>query len=190
MASRPLLRSLLGSALALSALVAPTVARGDDRPTFADRFTKDVVDVDRSFAIMLDPLAIATGVYGGDVDVVIGKHFAASVEGDIYNVTGTTALAFGAGMIFYPGVAFHGLYLEPRLVFARPLGEGLVKVDWSSDALGVGATAGWQWTWDYGFSLRLGGGGIYYVGGPSPTPNAVALGGPQIVVDGSIGWAF
>jgi hypothetical protein len=186
-----LVRSALASALALSALAATAPAEAaDDVPTYADRSTKDVVDVDRTFAIMLNPLALATGVYGGDVDFVLGKHFAASVEGDIYNLSGTTATAFGAGLLFYPSVAFHGLYLQPRVVYARPLTEGLVHFDLNSDAFGFGATAGWQWTWDYGFSVRLGGGGMYFIGGPSPTPNALALSGPQFVMDGSIGWAF
>jgi hypothetical protein len=186
------LRPLVAAALVLSVLVATTApARAaEDVPTFADRSSKDIVDIDRSFAIMLNPLAIAVGVYGGDVDFVLGRHFAASVEGDVYNLNGTTATAFGAGLLFYPSVAFHGLYIEPRVAFARPLSEGLLHVDWNSDALGVGATAGWQWTWDYGFTVRLGGGGLYYLGGPSPTPNAVALAGPQLVVDGSLGWAF
>jgi hypothetical protein len=186
-----LVRSLLGTVLTLSALAMSGSARAaEDAPTFADRSTGEVVDVDRSFSIMLDPLAIAMGVYGGDVDFVLGKHFAASVEGAVYDLSGTTATALGAGLLFYPSVAFHGLYLEPRVVFARPLSAGLVQVDWSSDALGVGATAGWQWTWDYGFTVRLGGGGTWFTGGPSPAAGAVALRGPQLVMDGSIGWAF
>jgi hypothetical protein len=181
--------------LALSALaslgfgLAASTAAAEDVPTFADRPSKDVEEVDRKFAVMINPLAIAVGVYGGDVDFVLGKHFAASVEADIYNVNGTAATAFGAGLLFYPNVALHGLYLEPRVVYARPLTEGIAHFDWSTDAFGAGATVGYQWTWDYGFSLRLGGGGMYFLGGQGAT-GALALSGPQLLMDGSLGWAF
>ena len=123
---------------------------------------------------------MAVGVYGGDVDFVLGRHFAASVEGDVYNVNGTTATAFGGGLLFFPNAAFHGLYLEPRVAYARPLSEGLLRFDWNSDVFGFGATAGWQWTWDYGFTVRLGGGGMYFLGGSNPASNAVGLTGPEL----------
>jgi hypothetical protein len=182
-------RSLLGPALSLALLADGVPAdAADDSPTFADRSTKDVVDVERTFGIMLDPLAIAMGVYGGDVDLVLGKHFALSLEGGIDDLNGTTATALGVGLLCYPHVAFHGLYLEPRVAYARPLRDGLFRIDWSADVLGFGATAGWQWIWDYGFTIRLGGGGMDYLGGPAP--GALALRGPQLVVDGSLGWAF
>jgi hypothetical protein len=180
---------VLSAAIPLVALVlAVSPARADDVPTFADRSSHDVEEVDRSSAVMLNPLAIAQGVYGGDVDLVLGKHFAVSLEGDIYSVNGTAATAFGAGLLFYPSATLHGLYLEPRVIYARPLTEGLVHFDWSTDVLGLGATAGWQWTWDYGFTLRLGGGGMYFMGGQGQ--GALALAGPQLVLDGSVGWAF
>jgi hypothetical protein len=184
-------RSLLGSMLVLSALAASASAKAsDDVPTFADRSNADIEDADRTLGILINPLAVAIGVYGGDVDFVLGKHFAASVEGDLYNLNGTTSTAFGGGLLFYPNVAFHGFYLEPRVAYARPLSEGLVHFDWNSDVLGLGATAGWQWTWDYGFTARLGAGGMYFLGSSSPSSNAVALSGPQLVMDGSIGWTF
>ncbi|HEY1694015.1 MAG TPA: hypothetical protein VGG39_17730 [Polyangiaceae bacterium] len=192
MPSRPLgpIPVAFAFALAASLAIASGTARAsDDVPTFADRSTRDVVEVDRSFAILLDPLAISAGVYGGDVDFVLGRHFAASVEGDVYTLSSGVATAFGAGLLFYPGTAFHGLYVQPRAVFARPLSEGFTHVDLATDAFGLGATAGWQWTWDYGFTVRLGGGGMYFLGGTG-APGAVALGGPQLVVDGSLGWAF
>jgi hypothetical protein len=184
-------RSVLGLSIVLSAAAASVPARAsDDVPTFADRSDRDIEDTDRTWGILFNPLAIAVGVYGGDVDFVLGRHFAASVEGALYDLNGTTATAFGGGLLFYPNVAFHGLYLEPRVAYARPMSEGLLHFDLSSDVFGAGATAGWQWTWDYGFTVRLGAGGMYFVGGSSPTPNAVALSGPQLVMDGSLGWTF
>jgi hypothetical protein len=181
---------LFGLVVATVLSTSPASWALDDAPTFADRDDADIEDADRKLGILFNPLAIAYGVYGGEVDFVLGRHFAASVEGAVYDLDGTVSTAFGAGLLFYPRAAFHGLYFEPRVVYARPLDEGLIHFDLHSDVFGFGATAGWQWTWDYGFTVRLGGGGMYYVGGADPTPNAVALSGPQLVMDGSIGWTF
>jgi hypothetical protein len=186
-------RITLAALVASFTLAAVPAAAADDVPTFADRTARDVEDLDRSFAILFDPLAIAVGVYGGDVDVVLGRHFAASLEADVYALPTGAATAFGAGLLFYPGTALHGLYLQPRVVYARPVAQGLARFDWNSDVFGAGATAGWQWTWDYGFTLRVGGGGMYFLGGSGPTSGvagAVALSGPQLLLDGSLGWAF
>jgi hypothetical protein len=181
---------LLGSALVLSALTETVPALADDPPTFADRSDRDVLEEDRTVGLLLNPLAAAVGVYAGEVDIVLGRHFAASVEGAVYNLNGTTSTALGGGLLFYPSVAFHGFYLEPRFAYARPLDSHLLHFDLDSEVIGVGSTAGWQWTWDYGFTARLGGGGMYFMGGSSSLPNAVALRGPQLVMDGSVGWTF
>jgi hypothetical protein len=183
-----MLRSLVVPAAALSVLTVARAALADEAPTFADRSDRDVVEDDRTLGVLLNPLAAAVGVYGAETDFVLGRHFAASVEGAFYNVGGAPATAVGSGLLIYPGTAFHGLYLEPRVVYARPLHESLARWDLSTDVLGAGATAGWQWTWDYGFTLRVGAGGMYFAGGSGP--NAVALGGPELVLDGSIGWTF
>ena len=190
-----LVRSLVASALALSALAATAPAEAaEDVPTYADRSTKDVVDVDRTFAIMLNPLAIATGVYGAETLDFVARQA---------RLAAATRRGRHLQPERYDGDRLRGrapLLPECRVPrpstssrtssHARPLTEGLVHFDLNSDAFGFGATAGWQWTWDYGFSVRLGGGGMYFIGGPSPTPNALALSGPQFVMDGSIGWAF
>jgi hypothetical protein len=105
---------------------------------------------------------------------------------------GVTGLALGAGLPVYPlGRVLHGLYFEPRIAYARPMSEPIPFVDWRLDVLGLGTTAGWQWTWDYGFSVRLGGGAMYFVGGRrnGPSDGALAL-GTQLVLDGSLGWTF
>jgi hypothetical protein len=180
--------SLLALALALS--WSPTAVAAEDVPTFADRPARDVEDVDRTFAVLLDPLAIAAGVYGGDVDLVLGRHFAASVEGDVYLLPTGTATAVGAGLLFYPGSTFHGFYVHPRAVYARPLSEGIAHFDARTDAVGLGGSAGWQWTWDYGFTARLGAGAMAFLGGAGPASGTVQLGGPQLILDGCIGWAF
>jgi hypothetical protein len=179
-------------ALALALLLAAPAARAAEPPTFADRTDEDSGEADRRFGFMLDPLAMAIGVFGGEVDFVLGRHAAVAVEGALYRRDGTTATVLGAGLLVYPwGNALHGAYLEPHVAYARPLSEPFSQFDWSVDALGLGATAGWQWTWDYGFSVRFGGGVTYFLGSPrnGALDGAFAL-GPELVLDGSLGWVF
>jgi hypothetical protein len=166
-------------------------ARADDVATFADRADEDVRDADRTWAFLIDPLATAMGVYGGEVDFVVMRFAALAVEGDLYRRDETTGLAIGTGLLVYPlGSVLRQLYLEPRIVYARPLHEPITDFAWARDVVGVGATAGWQWTWDYGFSLRVGGGAMDYLGGPRSAQGPNLGVGPQLVLDGSLGWAF
>jgi hypothetical protein len=181
------------AALAFAAWALPAAdARADDPPTFADRPDREAGDTDRRLAVLVNPLAVAVGVFGAEGDFVLGPFAAIALEGDVYRRGGTTSTGLGAGLLFFPqGVALQGLYLEPRVVYARPLSESMARIDWGADVLGFGATAGWQWTWDYGLSIRLGGGAMDLVGGRrrAALGDAIAL-GPVIVLDGSLGWAF
>jgi hypothetical protein len=183
---------LAWSALTLTLVLAAPAAGADDPPTFADRPDEDIRDADRTFGFMLNPLAMALGVFGGEADFVLGRYAAVAVEGALYRRSDAAAAVLGAGLLVYPlGGAFHRLYAEPRIAYARPWSEAIGNVDWSADVIGVGATAGWQWTWDYGFSVRIGGGAMYFMGGPREGAYSGALAlGPQVVVDGSLGWTF
>jgi hypothetical protein len=185
-------RRWLVASIALALLVALTVpAWADDVPTFADRSDEGEQGGLRAVCVLFNPLGAALGVYGGEVDLAVGHFAAVAIEGGVYERTGGAATALGAGLLMYPlGAVFHRLYVEPRVVYARPTDDGVARLDWSADGLGLGATAGWQWTWDYGFSARLGGGGVYFVGGERPATGATLALGPELVVDGSIGWAF
>jgi hypothetical protein len=185
-------RPLACSALTFTLLVGSPVARADDLPTFADRPDEDIRDADRTFALLLNPLAMAAGIFGGEADFVLGRYAAVALEGDLYRRSDAVGEVLGVGLLVYPlGGAFCRLYLEPRVAYARPLNERIAKVDWSVDAFGFGATAGWQWTWDYGFSVRIGGGALYFLGGPREAAPSGALDvGPQVVFDGSVGWTF
>ncbi len=167
-------------------------ARADAPPTFADRSDEETAGSERRFAFLVNPLAASVGVFGGEVDFVLGRFAAIAVEADLYRRGDGPGEALGAGLVVYPlGSALHGLYLEPRVAFARPFSAGIAEFDWSTDAVGLGATAGWQWTWDYGFSVRLGGGAMYFLGGSRADPSGEPLAlGPQAVLDGSFGWAF
>jgi hypothetical protein len=167
-------------------------ARAEEPATYADRADDPIADADRTVAFLLNPLATAVGVFGGEADFVLGRLAAIAVEGDLYRRGDVTGLAVGAGLPVFPmGRVLHGLYLEPRITYARPIGESIPAFDWETDVIGLGGTAGWQWTWDYGFSVRIGGGAMYFVGGPrhGPFESRLAL-GPQLVLDGSVGWAF
>jgi hypothetical protein len=182
-------------ALAVALAVRPGYA--GDPPTFADRGAAAVDDDDRTLLLSLQPIALALGIFGAEADFVFASRWAVAVEVAAVRRGGETALAVGVGTPFFPlRGAFHGLYVEPRAIYARPLRERVTRVDWATDALGFGATAGWEWTWDYGLSVRLGTGARYYVGAArslsSVWPGAIALGTErlELVVDASLGWAF
>jgi hypothetical protein len=184
-------KAATGSATLLIALVhVASVARADDVATFADRADEEVRDADRTWGFLLNPLAAAMDVYGGEADFVVARFAAFAVEGALCRSGDNPGLAIGMGLLVYPlGSALHQLYVEPRVAYARPLREPIPAFAWTRDVVGVGATAGWQWTWDYGFSLRVGGGAMEYLGGPRTQGPSLAV-GPQLVVDGSVGWAF
>jgi hypothetical protein len=160
----------------------------DDAPTFADREDDDVRAGDRAFGFMINPLAMALGVFGGEADFVLGRHAAVAVEGGLYRRRESTAIATGVGLLVYPfSGALQGAYVEPHLIYARRLNESVAPLEGGADAIGLGATAGWQWTWDYGLSVRVGAGVMYFLGDAGP--NMLAT-GPQPVLDGSFGWTF
>jgi hypothetical protein len=189
---RRVVRPLACAALTLVLLVAGPAARADDVPTFADRPDEDIRDVDRTFALLFNPLAMAAGIFGGEADFVLGRFAAVALEGDLYRRGDAIGEILGVGLLVYPlGGPLGRLYLEPRMAYARPWNEAIAKVDWSADAVGLGATAGWQWTWDYGLSVRIGGGALYFLGGSrEATPSGAIEVGPQVVFDGSVGWTF
>jgi hypothetical protein len=66
-------RPLACCAFTLALALAAPAARADDPPTFADRPDEDVRDADRRFGFLLNPLAMAVGVFGGEVDFVLGR---------------------------------------------------------------------------------------------------------------------
>jgi hypothetical protein len=177
---------------ALALLANPQSASADPPPTFADRPDEDVRDADRTFSVLLNPLAMAVGLYGGEADFVLGRHVAVAVEGALYRRGEATGELLGAGLLVYPlGGPLHRLYFEPRVAYAHPAFDPAAKLDWSDDVLGLGATAGWQWTWDYGLSVRIGGGAMYFLGDSHLDPSSGSLAvGPRVVLDGCIGWAF
>ncbi len=188
------IRSVSASAaLALSLLVAAPV-RAEEPPTFADRGEDDEEEAERTIAIVINPLQAAVGVYGAEVDVVAGRHVVLGFEGAIYRINDTTAHGLGAGVQLFPfHSALHGFYLYPRGVFAHATASA-ASASVTSDVLGVGGTIGYQWTWNYGFTLRVGGGVMWFTGLSRTDGDGaqarVALDGVRPLLDASLGWAF
>jgi hypothetical protein len=188
-----------GFAMGIGFLAVPALGAtvsDEEVPTFADRSDEATDDSTRSLAFMFNPLAMAAGVFGAEADFAFANRLAITLEGDVFDLGGATpAAALGVGLVLYPvRHAFHGLYLEPRVLFAHPVRESPLEVDWRTDAVGLGGTAGWQWTWDYGLSVRLGAGAMEYFGGPASVAPGSSLalrgGDVQLVADASLGWTF
>jgi hypothetical protein len=173
---------------ALVLLGVTNVARADDVPTFADRSDDAIQDADASFALMVAPLAVAFGVFGGEADFVVQRSLAVSVEAAGYRRDDVTLGAVGVGLLVYPTrMAFHELYLEPRVRYTRPLRQNLGG---GPGALSGALLAGWQWTWDYGLSLRLGAGAALSSGALEEQEPKVSVGRLALVADASFGWAW
>ncbi|HXX66546.1 MAG TPA: hypothetical protein VEK07_05170 [Polyangiaceae bacterium] len=175
------------------AVLAATSVAADEAPTFADRDDAAEADeTERGLGFMINPLAIAAGVFGGDVDFAVLPRIALGIEGAVVQLAdGSIASAVGVGLLVYPiRSRFHGLVLEPCAVYARSLREPLARFDWRANVVGFGGTLGWQWTWDYGLSLRLGVGPMRFVGGSRAPGIPIGRDGLDLVLDGSIGWLF
>jgi hypothetical protein len=179
-------------AFALSFALLPVVCAGsafaDDAPTFADRSDDATEDADASIAVMFAPLAIACGVFGAEADFVVQRSLAVSIDAAGYRPDGATLGALGAGLLVFPfRTAFHGLYLEPRVVYTHALSE---KLGAGPGALSVEAVSGWQWTWDYGLSVRLGAGVAGSSGGLDVRAPDISVGRLALVADAALGWAW
>jgi hypothetical protein len=163
-------------------------AFADDVPTFADRADDAIEDSDASIAVMFDPLAIACGVFGGEADFVVQRSLAISLDAVGYRPDAATLGAVGAGLLIYPlRSAFHGLYMEPRVVYTHALSQAAVS---GPAALVVAGLSGWQWTWDYGLSIRLGVGAAGSTGGLAVRAPELSVGRLALIADAGVGWAW
>ena len=194
----------LGVALgAAAALLFPSTARADDDATpnvatpAVNGETPRPNDDEKpahSVGLFANPLGLALGYYGGEVDVPVSRHVAIGGEVQYYALGDTTAFGAGAGVLVFPTKeTFEGLYLYPRVSYANATSKaGDIVV--TADVYGIGATAGYQWTWDSGFSVRLGGGVVYYAASAHASADGVeakvALDGAKPVLDGNVGWVF
>jgi hypothetical protein len=189
---------LAGSALAEGAAGA---ARADELPTFADRSGSSAPERDRSFAVLLNPLAMAYATFGAEGDFVVTPAIAVAVEVDAVHLPsaarGANAGSVGLGFLAYPWAgALHGFCAGIHVAVVRPWREPAFRIDDRRDVVELGGLVGWHWTWDYGLSLRVGAGPLLAVGGPPPpfvplSPELV-MGRARLLAaaDASVGWAF
>jgi hypothetical protein len=177
-----------GVACAFAFCLGASSASADSVPLFADRTDDVVEDADETLAVMFEPLAMAYGAFGGEADFVLQRSLALGVDAAASRPVGVTVGALGVGLLAYPlQTVFHGLYLEPRLVYGHALGQSSTSGIGEVSAVGI---SGWQWTWDYGLSIRLGAGVAVSSGGASPQAPRVQVGALAIVADAGLGWAW
>lgn len=181
--------SSLLSLLALTAtlVVAPRAAFAADPVSDIETDHVDPYDDEPpSFALLVHPLAMVGGSFGAEGDAVVASWAAVSVDGEILSTYGGTAMTATAGLPMFPGgIVFHGFYLHPRVQAMHVEVSGA-----SADALGGGATVGWEWTFHFGLTLR-GGGGLmadHVVASASGTSLSMDLVSPTFDVDA--GWVF
>ena len=151
---------------------------------------------ERTVGLFFNPVAIAFGFIGAEVDYNVVNHLSLNGQGSVFfrDEYGGSWLGFdvGAGAQFFPlAQTFHGLYVYPRADYAQ-IRLALDGVDVVANSVGVGATAGWQWGWDCGLALRLGAGAEYYFSWVASNSLNVssALSGAGLALDLAIGWLF
>jgi len=175
--------SLLG-ALCL----AITPARAAETPRDRETDHLDAFDDGgpRSFGLLVNPAGMLLGVFGAEVDVLLGDVAAATVEGDWLSNGGVTGYGGTFGLSLFPQrVPFHGLVLRPQLSLARVDSDGS-----TAELFGAGATIGWEWTLRVGLTFRVGGGAAFthVVGGDAAA--SAGLEGVRPLADGTVGWVF
>jgi hypothetical protein len=177
--------SVVGAAGVLA--VAP-LARAVEGPGDVETDHLDAADDagPRAVGVLLNPVAIAAGWLGAEVDASCGEHVTLTVEGDargLFRLRGFRALL---GFALFPQrFSFHGLYIHPTFEWDRATTVGA-----AATALGGGVTVGYAWTWPVGASVRLGGGVAYAKEIVTEGQAAFALEGLRPQVDADLGWVF
>ncbi len=161
-----------------------------------------------AMGIYFNPFMILFGYYGLELDFSPQHLYSINVSGEYYShTTGlagfadvkTTAYEADVGVQFFltGQKPMHGLYIYPRLAYAKAKAEMTYQGSTSgaeASLIGLGATVGYQWNWQP-FSLRLGGGVIDYVGsakstGDSTTQVELSMKGTSPLIDLTIGFVF
>jgi hypothetical protein len=162
----------------------------------------------KNAGIYINPLAFLFGFFGAEVDFKVASIVTVNIGGTYYHrsitllgdTTTTTAYGGDVGAQIFPlGRAFNQLYVYPRVSFLGAkatetftTSSGTTESSASAKLLGLGATVGYQWTYNPGFSVRLGGGVMYYTVAAKDDGNAdtISLDGVLPALDASIGWTF
>lgn len=139
----------------------------------------------RSVGMLVHPLTMATGWYGGEVDAAVNEHGVLSVEGEGC-FTGLHGFHVALGGAYFFRRSFHGLYFRDTVDWARVALDGV-----AGSGLGTSFTLGYAWTWSVGPTLRLGGGfRLAYDGVAGAQPSPLALNDVGLKLDADLGWVF
>lgn len=149
-----------------------------------------------SMGIFFNPVSILFGFYGLELDFSPMRLVSFNVSGSYYSweLTGVKTSAYGGDIgaqFFLTGdKPMHGLYLYPRLAFAKAEASAN-GVKAQATLIGIGATVGYQWNWQP-FSLRVGGGIVNYMGGADSNNGApsISLRGTMPAIDFALGFVF
>jgi hypothetical protein len=149
-----------------------------------------------AFGIFLNPLYMAFGRYEGTVAYSPTHLIALNFTGMYYDrkIGDIETKAYGGDV----GIQFllsgkkpmHGAYVYPRVVYySAEATDGSITVD--ASIYGTSVTGGYQWNWQP-FSLRIGGGIVYYKASGSENDSGVnvSLNGAAPVLDALIGLVF
>lgn len=149
-----------------------------------------------AMGIYFNPVSILFGFYGLELDFSPMRLVSFNISGFYYSweLLGTKTSAYGGDVgaqFFLTGrKPMHGLYVYPRLAFAKAQASaGDIKAE--ATLFGIGATVGYQWNWEP-FSLRLGGGVVDYFGGAEANNGApsISLRGASPAIDLALGFVF
>jgi hypothetical protein len=158
----------------------------------AKAFCSDSSYPTKTAGIFVNPLGIAFGVFGAEFDYAVAEKLTLNISGSFYKTGNTTAFGGGVGAQWFPlEKAFHRFWIMPRVDFAAATAEEQ-GISASAKLLAVGGLLGWQWTWDGGFSIRLGGGAMYYTALAEDEDKTVEVGLKGVLpsLDFSIGYTF
>jgi hypothetical protein len=149
-----------------------------------------------AMGVFFNPVSILFGFYGLELDFSPTRLVSINVSGSYYSweLAGVKTSAYGGDVgaqFFLTGSKpMHGLYLYPRIAFAKAEASANdVKAE--ATLIGIGATVGYQWNWQP-FSLRIGGGLVNYMGGADANNGApsISLRGTMPALDFALGFVF
>ena len=148
---------------------------------------EEPVEEGPSAAIMFNPLGLVLGIANIDLGFGVTRRMSVNFTGQYLSILGVTAYGGGLGMqFFFSGERFDGGFVYPQVQYAFASAE---DSDASAQALGFGGIVGYQWTWGV-FSLRLGGGAVFYTATGQSGGTEAELSGASLALDASIGFAF
>jgi hypothetical protein len=181
------LRPALARALVLLAGIPAPSARAAETRDDVETDHLDAADDGgpRTWGLAVRPFELDFGLVGAEVGVSLVDRVVLTFEPSWWAPDPSLAYGVTVGLAFFPTrFSFHGFYLHPRLEAWRAPATG--------NAVGIGATLGYEWTAPLGATLRLGGGLAYatWEGAASGVATPATLTGLLPELDAAIGWVF